>query len=228
VQLHLGIGAKILLLLVVSVSLTMATYHFVVRRFAVTRFLFGMRARPRRDGGTARAMPRAAAVASMALVLGTLVAATPSAAASPIGTWLAEGGAATVEIAPCAGSDALCGRVTWLRSPLDEDGCVLRDAKNGDPTLRGRPVVGLEVLRDLAPGEAPDTWDGGTIYDPGSGNTYRCSAALDGADRLRLRGYVGIPILGRSTTWIRLGTEERLCAASVSPDRSVASASAAP
>jgi uncharacterized protein (DUF2147 family) len=54
-------------------------------------------------------------------------------------------------------------------------------------------------------------WRGGVIYDPASGNTYSCQARLDGADRLELRGYVGIPLLGRTTYWLRVGAEERLC-----------------
>jgi uncharacterized protein (DUF2147 family) len=71
-------------------------------------------------------------------------------------------------------------------------------------------VEGLEVLRGLTP--QPDgTWADGRIYDPGSGSTYTCRLALDGDDRLRLRGYIGIPIIGRTTTWVRLGTENRSC-----------------
>jgi len=34
---------------------------------------------------------------------------------------------------------------------------------------------------------------------------------LDGDDRALLRGYVGIPLLGRTTTWLRVGSEERVC-----------------
>jgi uncharacterized protein (DUF2147 family) len=55
------------------------------------------------------------------------------------------------------------------------------------------------------------TWVGGSIYDPATGNTYTCHLALDGDDRLRVRGYVGIPLLGRTTTWTRVGAESRFC-----------------
>jgi uncharacterized protein (DUF2147 family) len=100
--------------------------------------------------------------------------------------------------------------VVWLRSPLDEDGCDLRDRHNPDPTLRDRRVEGLEILRGLAP--RPDgTWGNGRIYDPATGNTYTCQLTLDGDHRLRLRGYVGIPLIGRTTIWTRVGTENRLC-----------------
>src|SRR5216684_4460269 len=65
-------------------------------------------------------------------------------AASPVGLWYAEGGAAEVQIVPC--SNALCGKVVWLRSPLGEDGCELRDDNNPDLNSRNRTIVGLEVL----------------------------------------------------------------------------------
>jgi len=141
----------------------------------------------------------------LAVALGVAVRAS---AASPVGVWYAEGGAAQVAIEPCGGE--LCGRVVWLRSPLDEEGCDLRDRNNPDPSLRARKVEGLEVLRGLAP-QGDGTWANGRIYDPASGNTYTCHLALDGNDRVRLRGYVGIPLLGRTTTWIRVGTENRFC-----------------
>src|SRR5216683_3703543 len=70
-----------------------------------------------------------------------------AASAEPVGKWYAEGGAAVVEIGSCG--DALCGRVVWLRSPLDEDGCELRDKSNPDPSLRKRPVAGLQIFGGL-------------------------------------------------------------------------------
>ncbi len=131
-------------------------------------------------------------------------------AGSPVGLWYTEGGAAEVQIVPC--SNALCGKVVWLHSPLGEDGCELRDDKNPDLNARNRTIVGLEVLRGLK--QADDrgsVWTGGTIYDPTSGRTYSCNARMDGDDRLFLRGYFGIQLLGRTTTWTRVGTGEGRC-----------------
>jgi uncharacterized protein (DUF2147 family) len=131
-------------------------------------------------------------------------------AASPVGLWYAEGGAAEVEISQC--SDGLCGKVVWLRSPIGDDGCELRDEKNPDPAARARPIVGLQVLTGLQPFEEDGSqWVGGTIYDPTGGRTYSCIARLEGEDRLFLRGYFGIQLLGRTTTWVRVGAEKRNC-----------------
>ncbi len=202
--LPLGIATKFLLLLGASLALTLATYQWLVRPFNVPRFFLGMKPLvcPLRQPRLAKA----AVPLGMVLFLGITV--SPVSANTPTGLWYAEGGAARVSIEPCG--EELCGRVAWLRSPFDENGCDLQDRNNPDPSLRSRRVEGLEVLWGLRRG-AGDTWNGGTIYDPGSGSTYTCTLGFDGPDRLRLRGYLGIPLLGRTTTWIRVGTENRMC-----------------
>ncbi len=131
-------------------------------------------------------------------------------AASPVGLWYAEGGAAEVRIVPCA--NALCGKVVWLHSPLGEDGCELRDDKNPDLNTRNRTIVGVEVLSGLKQADDEGSvWTGGAIYDPTTGRTYSCNARMEGDDRLFLRGYFGIQLLGRTTTWTRVGTGRRPC-----------------
>jgi uncharacterized protein (DUF2147 family) len=135
---------------------------------------------------------------------------SPLLAATPLGLWYTEGGAAQVEINQC--ENTLCGRVVWLRSPLEETGCTLRDRHNPDPTLRHRPVLGLEILQGFTlDSRNANEWSGGTIYDPSTGSTYSCRLMLDGSYRLQVRGYVGIPLIGRTTTWIRVGAETQSC-----------------
>lgn len=65
--------------------------------------------------------------------------ASPAFAADPVtGDWMLPSGAAKVRIAPCPADRAkMCGHVAWLKTP------DVRDAKNPDPALRGRPVVGM-------------------------------------------------------------------------------------
>ena len=102
----------------------------------------------------------------------------------------------------------LCGRIAWLGRPLDENGQERRDGLNPDPALRDRPVLGLQILRDV--GAVPDrkgAYRGGRIYDPESGKTYRCTLRLDDDGRLRFRGYVGISLFGRTTIWTRAGAD---------------------
>ena len=56
----------------------------------------------------------------------------------------------------------------------------------------------------LRPAESGESWSGGRIYDPTSGRQYRAAASLDGRDRLQVRGYLGIRLLGRTTVWTRV------------------------
>jgi uncharacterized protein (DUF2147 family) len=115
-----------------------------------------------------------------------------------------------VQIVPCA--DTLCGKVVWLHSPLGEDGCELRDDNNPDLNARNRKIVGLEVLRGLKQADDEETaWTGGTIYDPTTGRTYSCNLRMESDDRIFLRGYFGIQLLGRTTTWTRVGSKQRRC-----------------
>jgi uncharacterized protein (DUF2147 family) len=212
IQLPIGLWTKFALLLTVASALTLTFYHLLVRPFRVPRVLCGMK--PRLAGRR----PRLAAALTTASI--TLIAAAAFVVASrsqashapaePNGLWYAEGGAAQVEITDCDGE--LCGRVVWLRSPFDENGCELRDRYNPDASQRHRAVVGLRILRGLqrAPGSRLD-WTGGTIYDPGSGNTYRASLRVVGENRLELRGFIGIPLLGRTATWFRVGSEIEMC-----------------
>jgi uncharacterized protein (DUF2147 family) len=73
--------------------------------------------------------------------------------------------------------------------------------------LKDRPIVGLPLIDGLQ--RVGDAWDNGTIVDPSSGTTYRCrvTVAKDGAS-LEVRGYVGIPLFGRSQTWLRVESSE--------------------
>lgn len=204
---ELGIAAKFAVLLAAAVGATLGVYHFGIRRSALARACVGMK--PLASGRrSAAAVGQTAAVMAVA-ALGVLPAGLAQ-AATPVGRWYAEGGAAEVEIRACG--ERLCGHVAWLRAPFDENGCTMRDAHNPDPALRRRPLVGLPILADLRPAGDGGVWSDGTIYDPTSGRTYRCTVELAADDRLRVRGYLGVPLLGRTTTWIRVGTQERACA----------------
>lgn len=83
--------------------------------------------------------------------------------------------------------------------------------------LRDRGLIGLEILRDLVPSrDGSASWIDGHIYDPTSGRTYRATFTLDGEYRASLRGYLGVPLLGRTTTWVRVGREDETCRAETS------------
>lgn len=213
VSLSLGIAAKFLLLLFASIATTLTFYRFAVRPFWPTRLLLGMRshtsgARGPRVAPTLPGRGRGRGWLHVSLLTLLFLPLVPGSATAshPAGLWWVEGGYAQVEIRRC--TDTLCGQVVWVRHPFDAGGCELRDVENPDLNLRGRPVVGMTILRHLRASRSnPDEWSGGEIYDPSSGRSYDAVAEMEGPDRLRMRGYLGIWILGRTTTWIRVGSQ---------------------
>ncbi len=217
IHLDLGPLVKFALLLTVATLSTLAAYHWLVRPYRLPRVLCGMK---EVWAGRSATLPAAIALLISCWLVPLLpAAATQRAALNPLGLWYAEGGAAQVEVHACG--DALCGRIVWLRSPYDENGCPLRDQHNPRRELRERGVLGLEILRGLrrsAEGQA--VWGSGTIYDPGSGNDYRASLTAVAENILEIRGYIGVPLLGRTTRWFRVGAEQQMCTtATASADR---------
>ena len=76
------------------------------------------------------------------------------------------------------------------------------DDKNPDPAKRGATLFGLIIMRDMKY-QGAGHWAGGSIYDPDSGHTYHCRLELLEPDRLRVRGFLGVSLLGRSQLWTR-------------------------
>lgn len=94
------------------------------------------------------------------------------------------------------------GKLDWIKVPNDDQGKPKTDKNNPDPALRSRPDLGLELLKDFA-FDGHDVYSGGTVYDPKNGKTYSCKMTLDG-NTLKIRGYIGISLFGRSVTWTRV------------------------
>lgn len=64
---------------------------------------------------------------------------------------------------------------------------------------KGAPIEGLVIIKGLQ--KKGDEYTGGKITDPESGKQYKCTIKLNGKDKLDVRGYVGISLLGRTQTW---------------------------
>jgi uncharacterized protein (DUF2147 family) len=90
------------------------------------------------------------------------------------------------------------GKIIWLKEPM-RDGKPKVDIRNPDAAKRNNPIIGLMILRGFKK-EGKNEYHDGTIYDPKNGKTYSCKMSHKG-DRLDVRGYYGISLIGRSTTW---------------------------
>lgn len=85
------------------------------------------------------------------------------------------------------------GKVSQLLiKPADPNCTACKDDR------KGKPILGLEIIRGLK--KDGDEFTGGTITDPKTGKTYKCTITRTG-DKLNVRGYVGISLMGRTQTW---------------------------
>lgn len=70
---------------------------------------------------------------------------------------------------------------------------------------KGKPKIGLEIIRGGKKADGKDVWEGGKILDPNNGTDYRLRLTpIDGGKKLEVRGYIGTPMLGRTQTWVRV------------------------
>ncbi len=122
-----------------------------------------------------------------------------------LGVWLNEDKDAHIQI--YKEGDKYFGKIIWLKEPIDPDtGKPKVDDKNEDESLQNRPIMGLLLLTDFV-FDGDDEWEDGEIYDPKSGNTYSCYMEFpdeDNKDYLKIRGYIGFSLLGRTTYWTRV------------------------
>jgi len=117
------------------------------------------------------------------------------------GKWLTATGDAQVQIYPAGGK--FSGRIVWLKKPDDNTGKPQTDNKNPDPGLAKRPIIGLEMLKGFTYVD-DGIWEGGTIYDPKTGKTFSCKISMVDHNKIFVRGFVGISLLGRTETWSRV------------------------
>jgi len=124
-----------------------------------------------------------------------------------LGVWNNEEKDGKIEIFKC--SEKYCGKIVWAKEPNypagsteGTPGTPRLDHHNPDAAKRSRPILGLQIVNDFI-FAGKDVWKGGTVYDPKSGNTYRGKMTLVSPNALDLRGFIGIPLFGRTTTWTR-------------------------
>jgi uncharacterized protein (DUF2147 family) len=94
----------------------------------------------------------------------------------------------------------LYGKIEKLfREPNEEQNPVCDKCEGA---LKNQPITGMTILRDLK--KDGSEWSGGNILDPANGKTYNCIVAVeDGGKKLKVRGFIGVPLLGRTQYWVR-------------------------
>ena len=128
-------------------------------------------------------------------ILGAASLVHAQAAPAILGRWLTEPRDGIIEITRAA-DNTYQGRIIGGNAPHR------LDQHNPDPGRRQLELLGQTILLGLHD-EGGGNWAGGTIYDPDSGRTYKCHIELFNGDRLKVRGFIGVSLLGRSQTWTR-------------------------
>jgi uncharacterized protein (DUF2147 family) len=122
---------------------------------------------------------------------------------SPVGLWKAiddSSGKPTALIRITENRGELQGRIEKLfRTPDEEQNpkCVLcKDAR------KDQPIVGMTIVSGLK--KSGDEYSGGEILDPADGKVYKSKLTVrEGGKKVEVRGYVGMPMFGRSQVWLR-------------------------
>lgn len=110
------------------------------------------------------------------------------------GLWLVKKKDVVVEVKPCsAGSKILCGRIAWLDPKAKQQ----IDNLNPDESLRSRKLCGIRVMWDMKPDADEEGMYTGKIYKANNGTVYDATIKRDADGNLLLRGYIGVPLLGK-------------------------------
>ncbi|MGO4478925.1 DUF2147 domain-containing protein [Massilia sp. 2TAF26] len=122
---------------------------------------------------------------------------------SPVGLWKTiddSSGKPTALIRITENQGVLTGKIEKLFRAPDEDQnpkCVAcTDAR------KDQPIVGMTIVSGLK--KDGDEYKGGEILDPKNGKVYRSKLTVhEGGKKVEVRGYVGMPMFGRSQVWLR-------------------------
>ncbi|WP_027214145.1 DUF2147 domain-containing protein [Burkholderia sp. WSM2232] len=155
---------------------------------------------------TQRARTLAVRAAKQAALAGVLLASAATAMAqadTPVGTWQTIDDhtgqpKALVQIVQ-DGNGTLSGKVVKGLGAYDQPD---RRCTACTDARKDQPILGMTIISDMK--KDGDAWDHGQILDPENGKLYKCKMRLeDGGNKLVVRGYIGVSLLGRSQTWVR-------------------------
>ena len=121
-----------------------------------------------------------------------------------IGIWLSEESDGQIQVYKKS-DNKYYGKLIWMDVPNNPDGTLKLDTENPDEKLKSRKLLGLEILINFTFDAEDKKWEGGTIYDPQSGSTYKAYMWFEDGNlsKLYLRGYIGFSLIGKTSEWTR-------------------------
>lgn len=123
-----------------------------------------------------------------------------------VGVWLNQDKDAHINIEKKGGK--YYGKIIWMKNPIDEETKKAKlDKHNPEAKLKARPLLNLEILTGFVYDAGDNEWTDGDIYDPKTGKTYSCYMVLNNPNELKVRGYIGISMIGRTNIWTKVKTQ---------------------
>jgi uncharacterized protein (DUF2147 family) len=96
--------------------------------------------------------------------------------------------------------DKYYGKIVKLLTKENEDGvCRTCEGK-----YKNKNIIGLVILKDLEYDAGDKEWEDGTIMDPKNAKEYSVYLALESPEKLKVRGYIGFSLIGRTQYWYRV------------------------
>ena len=86
---------------------------------------------------------------------------------------------------------------------LLEEGKADNVCENCDGAKKDQPIKGMEIINGLTKDDDGE-WNDAKILDPKSGKIYKCYIVLEETNKLKVRGYLGFSLIGRTQYWTRM------------------------
>lgn len=119
-----------------------------------------------------------------------------------VGRWKATEKTLTIEIYK-AGNEYRAKIIDFTDHHSEIPAAQRRDEKNPDEKLRGRPLLGIDVLRGMHYDDGEKAWTDGHVYDVSSGKEYSAELHLEEGKTLNVRAFKGVTFLGKTMSFVR-------------------------
>jgi len=137
---------------------------------------------------------------ALLVIIVFILAAVGARAATPLeGLWLTQNERSVIQVKEC--DQGLCGYIYWII-----EGGMQTDAKNPEESLRNRPMCGLPILWGMEKDNETE-WEDGKIYKADDGDIYDADVELLDDGTLKVRGYMGLSLFGKTQIWHRVSAD---------------------
>ena len=123
---------------------------------------------------------------------------------TPVGLWKSIDDETQAEKSQVRISDA-GGVLTGKIEKIAEAGKQDSKCEKCSDERKDKPVLGMLIIRNAKADADKEHWEGGDILDPTNGKVYKLRLKpVDGGKKLEVRGFIGVALLGRTQTWLRV------------------------